>query len=108
METRQEDSIQQLLLQMRQEHADELCRLEDNREADLRMMRDSFKDFFGKRLGEHEVVKTSQGEERTSVGVWVAAQLLQATGSRTWTHRSLFKLWTHDLLVRLVVSVQRK
>ena len=38
----------------------------------------------------------------------MAAQRLQATGSRTWTHRSLFKLWTHDLLVRPVVSVQHE
>ena len=44
METRQEDSIQQLLLQMRQEHADELRRMEESREADLRMMRDRFED----------------------------------------------------------------
>ena len=43
METRQEDIIQQLL-QMRQEHADELRRMEESREADLRMMRDRFED----------------------------------------------------------------
>ena len=42
METRQEDSIQQLL-QMRQEHADELRGMEESREADLQMMRDRFK-----------------------------------------------------------------
>ena len=44
METRQEDSIQQLLLQMRQEHADELRRIEESRKADLRMMRNRFED----------------------------------------------------------------
>ena len=44
METRQEDSIQQLLLQLRQEHTDELRRMEESREADLRMMRNRFED----------------------------------------------------------------
>ena len=37
------------------------------------------------------------------MGVWVAAQLLQATKSRTWTHRSLLKPWIHELLVILIV-----
>ena len=43
METRQEDSIQQLFLEI-QQHADKLRRLEENRKADLRMMRDRFED----------------------------------------------------------------
>ena len=44
MEPRQEDSIQQLILEMRQQHADEMRRLEENREADLRMMSERFED----------------------------------------------------------------
>ena len=85
METRQEDSIQQLLLQMRQEHANELRRMEESREADLRMMRDRFEDL----VLRQETGKTRGSQDlaggRTNFGGSWGSGLLQATGSRTWT-----------------------
>ena len=71
MEIHQEDSTQQLLLEKRREHADELRRLEENRETDLRMMRDRFEDL---------VLRQETGRTRSSQDL---------TGGRTNSSGSL-------------------